>query len=185
MIKVAIIGTSGRDKTISKDMTPELLSKMIEKSKEIIEHTFHLDPSNVTLISGGAAWSDHVVVKLFMEHYVSDGLLYLPAQWDVDNKKYAEDTSYGKISNYYHNLFSKKIKINTLEEIDCCIKNGLKIDTESPGFFQRNSEIAKSDYLIAFSWSKLDYPTTGGTADTWKKSKTINKIHVPLYNLFI
>jgi hypothetical protein len=185
MINVAIIGTAGRDKTVSKEMTSELFTKMIKKSKDIIENTFHLDPSTVILVSGGAAWSDHIVIKLFMENYISNGLLYLPAQWDSNNKKYAEDTSCGKISNYYHKMFSNKIKTNTLEEIDSCIKNGLMIDVQFPGFFQRNSEIAKSDYLIAFSWSDLDYPTTGGTADTWKKTKTINKIHIPLNNLSI
>jgi hypothetical protein len=51
------------------------------------------------------------------------------------------------------------------------------------GFHKRNTEIAKADILIAFSWSSKDYPTNGGTADTWKKSESSRKIHVNLCDL--
>lgn len=51
------------------------------------------------------------------------------------------------------------------------------------GFHARNTLIADSQNLIAFSWSDGDCPTSGGTLDTWTKSTAEYKIHLPLNSL--
>ena len=179
---LAIIGTAGRSK--AEELTKELFVKMVEKTKEIVEQVFKLDPKKITLVSGGAAWCDHIVIDLYLQEYSSKTKLYLPAYWDSNKRRYLEDEKYnsGKVSNYYHNLFSKELGRDTLAEIDTCIKKGIAIDTNSLGFKNRNTKIAQADYLIAFSWGK-DKPSTAGTLDTWNKCKSIKKIHVCLYNL--
>jgi len=55
------------------------------------------------------------------------------------------------------------------------------LNTESHGFHNRNSQVAKSDYVIAFTWGKEE-PEDGGTLDTWNKSKG-KKIHISLQEL--
>ena len=47
------------------------------------------------------------------------------------------------------------------------------------GFHERNSHVATSDYLLAFTWGSGDVPMEGGTMDTWKKSRG-RKCHVSL-----
>ena len=42
--------------------------------------------------------------------------------------------------------------------------------------------VAKSDYLIAFTWNKGNVPKDGGTLNTWNKCKN-NKIHISLLTL--
>lgn len=93
-----------------------------------------------------------------------------------DSNKY-EDTGVkdwrvnpGNTANYYHYLFSKNESIDSFSEIIKAINLGANILIYS-GFHKRNAEVAKSDYTIAFSYSKGDSPTDGGTSFTWKLCK--------------
>ncbi len=181
-VTVSIIGTAGR-KLDGFKMNTKVYNSMINKAKDIIENTFKLDPAKITLVSGGAAWSDHVAVDLFQSDYVKNAKLYLPTEWDAQNKKYHEaDDMYdsGKTSNYYHKLFSTKVQRNTLQDIDSAIKKGLVVNTNHKGFKTRNTQVAKSDYLIAFTWGSGSEPNDGGTLDTWNKSNSKFKYHVNL-----
>ena len=184
MITVSIIGTSGRG--CLNVMDKKTYKKIIIKAKNIIENHFKLDPKNICLVSGGAAWTDHVVVKLYLDKYVSNALLYLPCEWDQVNKKYVDyiqdHHNVAHIANQYHELFSQKMKYNTLHEIQKAINQGLKINTNNYGFKNRNMQVAKSDYLIAFTWNRK-VPQKGGTAHTWKNTKTHQKIHINLHDL--
>jgi len=184
MITVSIIGTSGRG--CLNAMNKKIYKKMIIKTKDIIENHFKLDPKNICLVSGGAAWADHVVVKLYLDKYVSNALLYLPCQWNHVSGKYVDRIqdhhNVAHIANQYHDLFSKKMKCNTLYEIQKAINQGLIINTSNYGFKNRNIEVAKSDYLIAFTWNRV-IPQKGGTAHTWKNTTTPQKIHINLENL--
>lgn len=119
MITVAIIGTAGRKLDIYK-MNSEIYNKMIEKTKEIIEKIFRLDPIKIKLISGGAAWSDHIVIDLFLSNYISQSKLYLPCEWNSINNKYQEtNTIYdiGKTANYYHKQFRYSLTLNNFNII--------------------------------------------------------------------
>jgi hypothetical protein len=164
-------------------LSAEKFDKMVEKAKEIIIKDWKLDWDNVVLVSGGASWADHVAVKLFMQEDV-ELTLELPCRWDEKNHKFIDigtkdwRTNPGNYSNYLHSKFSKKIKSNSLEEIHQSIKNGANI-IFSDGFFARNNKVSESDRMIAFGFNSKDMePRDGGTAFTWKISKSNNKKYV-------
>jgi hypothetical protein len=185
MKTVSIIGTAGR-KLDKYKMTSKLYDKMLLEAKNIIQKTFKLDPAKVILVSGGAAWSDHIAVDLYLQKFVTRAKLYLPCDWDFKNKKHLENNSSfdpGKAANYYHEYFSQKLKRNTLGDIDTAITQGLEIDTKYKGFKTRNNQVALSDYIIAFTWSITSEPNDGGTKDTWDKSNSKFKVHVNMDKL--
>lgn len=63
MTKFAIIGTAGRDK--AKPMTRKTWDWMLRTAMEQI-------PPDSHLVSGGAAWSDHIAVALFLMDYAAE-----------------------------------------------------------------------------------------------------------------
>jgi hypothetical protein len=183
MINVSIIGTCGR--TNSDKLSKELYEKMIDKTKDIIENDFKLNLKDIILISGGAAWSDHILIDLYLNDYVINAKIYLPCKWITDvgfnqNMTYSK-YDVGRIANYYHNLFGAKTNKKSLSEIQQCINKGIQIDTSNYGFKNRNSMVANSEYIIAFTFD--DVPKSGGTFDTWNKSKSKYKINVNLNDL--
>lgn len=87
---IAIIGSAGRGLDVNK-ITKELWSKMINKAEEIIVKEWGLEWKNVRLVSGGAAFSDHVAVELFLKHPDDVALtLELPSAWDARNKQFID-----------------------------------------------------------------------------------------------
>jgi hypothetical protein len=160
------------------------------------------------LVSGGAAWADHLAVRAFLDpsRGLVQGLkLYLPASFE--RGRYIPDPSVqfnpGKTSNYYHEQFSRAIGANTLSEIAQAAENGANLIVE-PGFFNRNASVSHTEILLAFTFGADEAPATfrrlspgfrdpraaglkdGGTSDTWKKataSETTRKIHVSLTSL--
>ena len=62
---VSIIGTAGGKETGV--LTPKLFDQMVDRARFIITKDWGLDPENVILVSGGAAWSDHVAVELYLQ----------------------------------------------------------------------------------------------------------------------
>lgn len=75
-VTVAIIGTCGR--TQGDRLEPEIFDFMCRKARTTITDTLGLDPSIVELVSGGAAWADHVAVQLSNEEIVPNLTLHLP-----------------------------------------------------------------------------------------------------------
>lgn len=166
MIKIGIIGSAGRD------THGELLGKFgYSKAWEAMyEYLCSMIKSEVHLISGGAAWADHLAIRFFLEGKCKHLTLHLPAKF---NKQY-DDTKCGKTANYYHRLFSEQIGENTLEQVQEAIKEGAiatyQSGTSSSSFFARNTLIAEdSDGLIALTYSDRNGRISGGTADTWRK----------------
>lgn len=134
----------------------------------------------ICLISGGAAWSDHIAVYLYLNKNVLDipiiNLeLFLPCSFDkkyFDNGQYHWAVNPGKTANTYHSVFSKQINRNSLKDIQNCINIGATINI-SNGFHSRNKKIAeKADKLIAFG--DTDEPT-GGTKYTYDLAKCDKK----------
>lgn len=175
---IGIIGTAGRSK--ENPLTLENYEKMIEKAKEFINEKVQ-DIDEVCFISGGAAWSDHIAVELyldkdFLKEKRKNIHLYFPCEWDekqkmfLDNGKFSFKENPGKTANYYHQKFSKIIGKNSFLELDQIQKFSSQVVF---GFFERNTEIAKnSEILIAFSQSDQLSP---GTLDTWNKSTSNQK----------
>jgi hypothetical protein len=112
---IGIVGTAGRGADGAK-MSKPLFDAMLAEAERIVEKQLKLKWENVTLVSGGAAWSgqlekhvvtfvgmrcknifnicfgvfiDHVAVKLFHSH--GCGLtLFFPCRWDDKTSKFVD-----------------------------------------------------------------------------------------------
>lgn len=185
MVRIGIIGTAGR-KDDGPKMSSELFEKMFEHITNYITEELGYNLSEVELVSGGAAWADHLAVVLYLTYYVKSLMMYLPAKWEED--AYHDTgvvdwrTNPGGTSNYYHRKFSEKYGKDSLKEIQEAIDSGAEIDCTTLGFHNRNSQVAKVDHLIAYTWGTGDKPKDGGTLNTWSKCKS-KKVHIPLSSL--
>jgi len=180
MIKLAIVGTSGRNPADKKKLNAKHMAWMIENVRCYIENVLETEPKNIILVSGGSAWADHVAVQLYLTWEFAGLELYLPSKFDIKQKKYV-NTHEGRTLNALHQECKDKTGVDVLDELMRAIngKDRAKV-TIQRGFLQRNTLIAKnSDHLIAFTFSP-DTPTEGGTFDTWKKTKHENKTNFDL-----
>lgn len=185
--KVGIIGSAGKKQDAPR-MNKQLFENMVQHSKYVIQHEWGLDLHQCTLISGGAAWSDHVAVRLFLEGCVKQLYLHLPCQFEeekyIDMGERDWRKNPGWLANYIHQAFSDKLECDTLSELKQAIDKGAQV-TVSKGFHARNTKIARdSEHLIAFSFglSNVEPKKNSGTYDTWNKCKGV-KIHIPLSKL--
>jgi hypothetical protein len=173
---IAIIGTAGR----SQVPTLTEWNNMLEDAKSRVSQ-------NDTLISGGAAFADHIAVKLFLEGKVKELKLRLPAK--ISNGKFiGKYGTAGGTANFYHDKFSKVIGINTIEEIQQAINKGAEVTYETEisnkAMFIRNDKVAKeSNAMIAYTYGESNEPADGGTKDTWNKSKYSDKVHVSIHKI--
>lgn len=188
MTAVAIIGTAGRDKT--KPMTLDTWCAMWQDVKS----RFTFDTKDYKLVSGGAAWADHLAVHLFLNLPERSGtrlVLHLPARLERGRSvwKYEETGGVGSACNYYHDKFMEATGIDGRREIaeaierPCC---SITVRPPSPGmgaFFARNDLVAKAaDACVAYTWGSGAVPMDGGTRYTWDKIKG-RKVHVPIGKL--
>jgi hypothetical protein len=180
MNKIAIIGTAGRDKT--KPMSKALWEWMLADARKRI-------PLNSHLVSGGAAWADHVAVALFLEGHASTLTLHLPAPLSPERFIGPRGSS-ASAANYYHQLFSNTIGENTIQQVyTCCTKENCDGSFEEavPGYggmFARNLKVARDcDFgMLAYTFGEGAVPADGGTKDTWDKAtcEPSRKVHVSL-----
>ena len=180
--KIAIIGTAGRDKNYPLSAKHwDFMCNMVRAEVEPDDH----------LISGGAAWADHVAVWAFRMGIVHSLSLHLPARmW---HGKYEGDfgTS-GGTANYYHEKFSLTMggrSFDTLAQIEDCIKRGVPFTTQpiAKGYAamaERNKLVAdECDHLMAFTFGNGDVPADGGTKMTWDMASHAERIHFSLRGL--
>lgn len=190
-MKVAIIGTAGRDKDRDGLMTLELYQKVLRFVLEYLSARFDL--RTLHLVSGGAAWIDHIAVSLFLRNTFASLTLFLPCSWTsehqkcqfFDNGQKDWKMNPGKVANMYHFNFAKRFNkfdsFCTLNQIEEAKFKGAVLNTDHTGFHQRNSQIANVDLLLAFTWSDTSTPPKGGTLDTWNKCKSnVIKVHFNL-----
>lgn len=173
-MKTAIIGTAGRDKT--KPMTLSLWEWMVNDATRRV-------PKGTHLVSGGAAWADHLAVKLYLNGHTDKLTLHLPAPFTT---KWFVGPGGGSASaaNYYHERFSQIISIDSLLEIRQALEKGAIATFESyqggyEGMFARNLKVAQADEMLAYTFGLGRIPADGGTRDTWDHCKGI-KTHIPL-----
>jgi len=196
-IRVAIIGTSGRQEDLL-ELDTHMYDLMQQFSIYLIEHMFELLWTSVHLVSGGSAWCDHLAVRLYLENRIygiqpCHGLsLYLPCQFITSAQpqhSQFEDTGQsdwnlnpGRTLNQLHHRFSQKIGRSTMHDITCAHVLNAVLNTSQRGFHARNNEVAKCDYMIAFTWShEATNVKEGGTQYTWNKcTQCLQKVHVPL-----
>jgi hypothetical protein len=159
---LGIIGTAGRGADMIR-LNTGVYTRMLEVAKIVVaRHRF------TKLVSGGAAWADHVAVDLFHRRVCEKLSLHLPAEWDSEAGCYRENTDAGKTSNYYHHLFTTKTNgFSTMADIQEAIAHGAHYDV-SNGFFTRNNLVAReSDVLLAFTFGNGHVLKDGGTKNTW------------------
>lgn len=195
---VSIIGSSGRNNDPNTHkFTPTVFDAMVSTAKSIIEE-LEVPKDCITLVSGGAPWSDHVAVALYLAGGYGGLTLYVPAALVASPDNTTEDnlvyryadtgkvdfrTNPGGTLNYYFRSFSAVMKRDMLSDIGEAIKLGAVVDTDGKTFKQRNTMVSKSDNVIAFTWNETE-PKSGGTGDTWSKiPKTSTKYHVCLDSL--
>ena len=165
-MQIGVIGVSKGE-----ELTALIYQKMYA---QLLSHLNEIP--NATLISGGAAWSDHLAVFAYLQNYVSALELHLPCVYQLNNNCFHDNGSTdwrvnpGKLANEYHKVFSRVIYGNeyeTLNQIGSAISKGAKA-IYYHGFHARNLMIAQaSQLLIAFTLEQGE-PTKGGTAHTWK-----------------
>jgi len=88
-------------------MTAVLYRSMVETARGLIERRAETDDAwkweNIELISGGAAWSDHVAVSLFLAQQIARFplVLHLPTRFDSEGERFVADTV-GGVANFHH-----------------------------------------------------------------------------------
>lgn len=177
MLKLAIIGTAGRDKSIQ--MTRALWNWMCSDIQSRV-------PVGSHVVSGGAAWADHLAVGLFLCGHASHLTLHLPAPFDLSHNRFIGGYSTaGNAANYYHRLFSEAIRCHTLDEIADVLSMPNCVNTQEPvqpgygGMYARNKLVAQADQLFAYTFGKDSQPADGGTSNTWKMCKG-ERVHISL-----
>lgn len=184
MATVAIIGTCGR--TGGDKLSPTIFNWMYEAARTTITSRFGLSPTNVQVVSGGAAWADHVAVRLFLDDYVPALTLHLPVALEetafATNDTWSFKTNPGYSANKYHKSFTDAMGVDTIAELHAAIDKGAETHVYK-GFHARNRVVSKAEYMIAFTWGEGNVPAKGGTAHTWGLSISSSKVHIPLASL--
>lgn len=188
-ITISIIGTAGRQ-GLMHALPQNAYFNAIQKCKEEIQKIRATQtPTKVTLVSGGAALSDHVAVHLFLETpEVYNLRLYLPCAWDFKNRKFVDSgernfrTNPGGTTNYYHRLFSNKFRLDSLGELHRALQMENATYEVLDGFFSRNALVANSHHLIAIGTGENETSLTSGTRHTWNQAgPATRKCFVNLY----
>ena len=202
---MAIIGTAGRGD--DKDwLTHDHYQRMIEATIKLCQH-FKIDLTQSQLVSGGAAWADHLVVTAALLRFVDpvNVTLYFPTPLGADgylgDNKQTEKTA--DTANYYHKLFSQRTGFDSVKQLHAIQTDGAHCVPGNGSFHARNSLVAQAvgtdGVLIAFTFggeiitqpewtvrealpdatAKISGLKDGGTADTWNKAKC-RKFHCRL-----
>lgn len=154
MVRVGIIGTACRDGDFVSGESYYRALLYIERWLEL-----QWPWSEITLVSGGAAWSDHLAVLLYLRHSKSRIDLKLPEPLSVTC-----DTNTRSTSWYHHQRFQQSTKIPSLSHLSLIPSDYLTIYN---GFKDRDRGIATSvDLLIALT-KDPNGKLTSGTRYTW------------------
>lgn len=192
-----IIGSAGRGEDIAK-ITEETFFIMRASVRKIIQSLL-VPNEQYAVVSGGAAWADHVAVSLFNRGEASKLILHLPCKFDCDYVSFVhrpEDS--GNIvftANHYHTIFSNIAfpsadgyadDFASRKQIVEAIEKGAKT-TVSNGFFARNVLVARdAEYMIALTFGKNEKLKDGGTKHTMglflMKNDPLRSYHVDLNN---
>lgn len=176
---LAVIGTAGRD------ANPKLTRNLWE---DMCEHfSLYLHENNVKhVVSGGAAWADHLAVYAKLNGKVDRLTLFLPARLNYSGYIGPKKSS-ASASNYYHKRFSQTIAEDSLVQLNDVLKRpGVSacFEEASSGYgslFKRNLKVAKfCTSILAYTFNPYDFPADGGTRHTWDNSSAEEKVHIDL-----
>lgn len=183
MLSVAIIGTAGRDKARTYDL--DLWCKMWDDALRRFP-----EGKDYHLVSGGAAWADHLAVELFLAGRAKLLTLHFPTPFNKTKHTF-EGIGLGSASAaiYYHKQFTKATGIDSLRQISSALAMDGCLRTEQPpaagygGMFARNDLVARdAEACLAYTWGEGKEPADGGTKYTWDRVVG-RKVHVSLCGL--
>ena len=190
VLAIAVIGSAGRGDD-SRKFFPGLFEEMVKRVSRTIRQVSrtikpHHTKKKIRLVSGGAAWADHVAVALFLDGVVDELRLYFPTDFCKPKTMFSTGSLEGPYVNRLHRAFAQVSGVDSLGDIGRAIKMpGCRYFVHD-GFFARNTKIAQSaDCVIALTWSRDNKPPPGGTRDTWEKSQSRHKIHIALSSLMV
>lgn len=173
---IAIIGTAGRDKSIPMDIRHwDWMCKVLASD---------LKPEDV-LVSGGAAWADHVAVWAYLNNLCKGLILHFPAPFNGTSFEGDYGTS-GNACNYYHGLFSRQLKQSSMQHLQEAITKGAITTSQRVvggygAMFERNKLVARDcDHMLAFTFGEGDIPADGGTKMTWDMAAGKERLHVSI-----
>ena len=178
---LAVIGSAGRggDRRL---VEPAIWSAMSER---LVSAVAILRPA--ALVSGGAAFADHLAVKAFLVGLVDDLVLHSPARIGPDGFEGHPDA---RTANEHHARFGDALGFDPIEDILEAGRRGAVFEIH-PGYAARNVHVARADAVIAFTAGGLGRETVGGSAReaglkrggtfrTWDMARTPHKVHVDL-----
>ena len=166
---VGIIGSSRPVLTVA---APTMWNALVEHAVKEVSSI----PGNVAIHTGGAAWGDqlNVAVAQRLPGKVTAVYLELPcpllATGYYDNGGSSWITNPGRLSNIHHHNFSLAVHQDRSKSLKDLYDLKAVVRVHD-GFHARNTLIAKESSIILAYHDSSDRPTTGGTADTLKKTK--------------
>ena len=154
MKTLAIIGPAGRKEDAVK-LTVKHWNAMCKAAIELVESNTRI----TSFVSGGAAWADHVAVRL-ASHY--EGRYPLNLWLPAVNQDF-------QTAQYYHEKFSLVLGRDTWSEIF----NAPSLTYHSLGSFKdRNTKVAEAaDHFLAITFGDGPNVKDGGTLDTVNKMR--------------
>jgi hypothetical protein len=192
-MKIGIIGTAGRGDTYQR-MSRGLYFLMVKDAQQLLrDRSKYLPPavdpeSPIELVSGGAAWADHIAVSLYLAGQADALTVYLPCGFDRATLKFVaprepESERTAQTANWYHDRFSQRMGRDTRHGLVEAELIGARLIPVAGGFKIRNLEVGKVDLLIAYTWGPGIVPADGGTKHTWDHASAPRKLHRPLGRL--
>jgi len=179
---LAIIGSAGRNEDGARfasdaDRPPaKYVAEMLRAAREAVDKT-----GATELVSGGAAWADHIAVMLFLEEPERFTLrLELPAELTEEKngeRRYVDTgvrnfkTNPGGTANYYHELFQSAFSKaragwSPFKDIATAARHANCTIRVTPGLHARNEKVAMADHCLAMTFGDGAQLKDGGTAHT-------------------
>jgi hypothetical protein len=150
-VTLAIIGTAGRKEDKQK-LTSYIWEEMCRKA-ELLCKKLESELGPIALVSGGAAWADHVAVAMHCWR-PADRPLTL---WFPEKEKDLET------ARHYHKHFSEMIGRDTWSEFDELVATKHHFG----GFLDRNKRVAESaTHYLAMTFGDGPNVKDGGTSHT-------------------
>ena len=169
-LSLSVVGSAGRGSDYD-NLNLDKYNEMYRVADKLIDYINSKSITPLTtLVSGGAAFVDHLAVRLYLNNRIPNLKLYLPCEYE--NGEFLDNYSdFGRIAetiNFYHSQFEKETGQNSLKEIQLAIDKGADI-TVINGFKNRNTYVSMSHYILAMTFGEKDKIKRGGTWDTIKK----------------
>jgi len=184
-IRLGVIGTAGR-----RDDAARLSADSFKRMTAVLVE-FVREREIATLVSGGAAWADHLAVALFNKGHVNSLRLHLPSEFCLSIDAFVEPypRSSGSVSNAYHRKFSRTMEASSLRSLGRAMTAPNCLSQVYSSFEERNRAVASdATELFAFTFGNGARLKAGGTLQTVKEAldqgKRVHHVDLGSFQLF-